>query len=525
MKEKKAIIIGAGPAGLTAAYELLQKTDIKPCIYERSNALGGLAKTVSYKGNRLDIGGHRFFSKSSRIMEWWLTILPPQEQPALDDRLLGRKAVLAEKQTGADPEKTDLVMLIRKRVSRYFFQGVFFDYPLSLTWKTVRTLGWLRVSKIILSYLRVKAAPRKPVRTLEDFLISRFGRELYTFFFQSYTEKVWGVPCDRIPALWGAQRIKGLSMTKALLHAAQMRFGREKTVFGHQVETSLIEHFFYPKYGPGQLWEEVARQVEEMGGEIHRNHEVVGLHPVGSTIDAVRILNTTTGESFDVPADYVFSTMPVQELIRCFPPAYVPAAVAEIARGLRYRDFITIGLLVRKLTIVNDTPVRTMNNSIPDNWIYIPEQDVRLGRMQIYNNWSPYLVKDPGKIWVGLEYFCNEGDRLWSRSDRELIDFAVKELVSIKFLDPEDVLDATIIREAKTYPAYFGSYDRFAELRSFTDRIANLFLVGRNGMHRYNNMDHSMLTAMIAVQNIIDGNTSKENIWQVNTEQDYHEES
>jgi len=524
MGQKKAIIIGAGPAGLTAAYELLTKSDIKPYIYEMSNDIGGLAKTVNFKGNRLDIGGHRFFSKSTLVMEWWQNIMPLQDQPALDDKMLGREALLAEKKTGADPERTDLVMLIRRRMSRYFFQRALFNYPVSLSCQTVTNLGWFRILKIGVSYLKVKVSPVSKVNTLEDFLISRFGRELYTYFFKSYTEKVWGVPCDRIPAIWGAQRIKGLSITKAVMHALRTQFGGARTLSQKKTETSLIEQFLYPKLGPGQLWEEVARQVQAMGGEIYLNHQVVGLDIGEKNITALSILDTTTGETHCAECDYAFSTMPMKDLIACFPSAYVPGRIREIAEGLLYRDFITIGVLLKKLKITNDTKIKTLNNSIPDNWIYIQEKDVQVGRMQIYNNWSPYMVRDTDHVWIGLEYFCNEGDWFWNKTDLEIQEFAVNELVSINFIDSEDVLDSTIIRQLKTYPAYFGTYDKFDELRGFTDQIANLFLIGRNGMHRYNNMDHSMLTAMAAVQNIINGESSKDAIWQVNTEQQYHEE-
>jgi len=458
-------------------------------------------------------------------MEWWQNILPLQEQPALDDKMLGRKAFLSDKKTGADPEKIDLVMLIRRRISRYFIQRSFFDYPVSLTYTTVKNLGWVRIIKIAVSYLKVKLFPVKKVKTLEDFLISRFGRELYNFFFRSYTEKVWGVPCDRIPAIWGVQRIKGLSITKALMHAFRTQFDREKTISQKKTETSLIEQFLYPKFGPGQLWEEVARQITDLGGKIFLNHRVVGLNLGEKNITSVRILDTTTGETFSAPCDYALSTMPVKDLVACFPSEHVSDHIAEIANGLLYRDFITVGLLLKKLQITNDTSVRTINNIIPDNWIYIQEHDVKIGRMQIYNNWSPYMVGDINHVWIGLEYFCNEGDQFWIRNDSEIIEFAISELVTINFIDAEDVLDATIIRELKTYPAYFGTYDKFDELRNFTDQIANLFLIGRNGMHRYNNMDHSMLTAMVAIQNIINGEKSKGNIWQVNTEQQYHEES
>jgi len=535
MNARTAIIIGAGPAGLTAAYELIDKTDIKAVIYEMSSALGGISQTVNYKGNRIDIGGHRFFSKSDRVMKWWQNILPLQGAPSKDDLLLGRKVPLsreaeqkklrsreAEKAPPPDPEKTDQVMLVRNRVSRIFFMRKFFDYPISLSAETLRNLGAVRIAKIGLSYLKVKMSPIRPEKSLEDFFINRFGRELYATFFRDYTEKVWGVPCRQIKPEWGAQRIKGLSVTKTVLHAVKSLLVKDASVAQKKVETSLIEQFTYPKLGPGQMWEEVTRRVTAAGAEMRMNHKVVGLKREGNRIVEARIKNEKTGQVITQTGDYFFSTMPVKELIECMGPD-APDEAHRVAQGLGYRDFVTVGLLLKKLKIKNQTKIPTINDIIPDNWIYIQENDVKVGRLQIFNNWSPYMVRDPKTTWIGMEYFCNEGDEFWSQKDETIAQRGIDELVSIGVIDREAVLDHVVFRMPKAYPAYFGTYDQFDVVKKFTDSIENLFLIGRNGMHKYNNQDHSMLAAITAVENIINGVKTKDNLWKVNAEAEYHE--
>lgn len=528
MTDETAIIIGAGPAGLTAAYELLNKTNIKPIIFEMSGDIGGISKTVNYKGNRIDIGGHRFFSKSDRVMQWWQNIIPVQGAPSKDDLILDiayqnktRSVKLTEK--GPDPEKSDAVMLIRGRLSRIFFLRRFFNYPVSLNKNTIANLGIVRMIRIGLSYIKARLFPIKTEKSLEDFFINRFGKELYLTFFKDYTEKVWGVPCNIIKPEWGAQRIKGLSITKAVIHALKQIFSRDKSLEQKNTETSLIEQFMYPKFGPGQVWETVAGMVEEKGGKIYKHNTVTGIKHSGNKITEISTKDEKTGEIKIQKGDYFFSTMPVKELIESFDSG-VPNDVKEVAHGLMYRDFITVGLLLKKLKIKNETKTKTVNNIIPDNWIYIQERDVKIGRLQIFNNWSPYMVKDLNTVWIGLEYFCNRGDELWSMPDEKFIQFAIDELEKIDIIYKEDVLDSTIIRIPNTYPAYFGTYDKFDVIRNFTDKFENLFLVGRNGMHRYNNQDHSMLTAMVAVENIINGIKTKDNIWEVNVEMEYHEE-
>ena len=537
MSQKTAIIIGAGPAGLTAAYELLDKTDILPIVFEMTNDIGGISKTVVYKGNRIDIGGHRFFSKSSRVMEWWQNIFPQQGAPAMDDLLAGRKVPLARNcclrplrtavpvtVPAPDPEQTDVVMLVRSRLSRIYFLRKFFNYPISLDLATLTNLGPFRLIKIGLSYLKSCLAPIRKETSLEDFFINRFGKELYLTFFKDYTEKVWGVPCREITSEWGAQRIKGLSVTKAIYHAMNKLLSFSGNINQKQVETSLIEQFLYPKLGPGQMWEEVATAIENHGGRIIRNAQVVQIETAGGRIVAVQIRDAKTNTLTRHTGDYFFSSMPVRELIAAMGNT-VPQPVNTIAGALQYRDFMTVGLLLKKMKLKNETTLKNAHDLIPDNWIYIQEREVKLGRLQIFNNWSPYLVADPETVWIGLEYFCTEGDKLWSMPDADFAKFAIDELASIDIIAPNDVLDSTVIRMPKAYPAYFGSYKDFDVVRNYTDDFTNLFLIGRNGMHRYNNADHSMLTAMCAVENIIAGRIDKSNIWDVNAEEEYHEET
>ena len=524
MKETRAVIIGAGPAGLTAAYELITRTQVKPIVLEKSACMGGLSRTVNYKGNRIDIGGHRFFSKSDRVMEWWLRMLPLQASEdgpaALKYHRL--KPDTAATVSGVRPAAADGVMLLRVRKSRIYYLRRFFDYPVSFSKDTLLKLGLWRSFKIGVSYVHSAVFPFKRVETLEQFFINRFGRELYKTFFESYTEKVWGAPCSRIRAEWGAQRIKGLSVWSTLMHALRKAFKTGSGGIGQKsTETSLIERFLYPKFGPGQMWEEVARRIVELGGEIHTGCRADRLITDGWQVKALEA-TTPTGERETVEGEYFFSAAPVQEIMRSFdvPP---PDDVLEVSDGLVYRDFITVGLLLRSLKVNETTPQG--KQLIRDNWIYIQEPDVQLGRLQVFNNWSPFMVADPANIWLGLEYFCNQSDEIWNLSDERMAALATEELSKIGIIDAAEVLDSTVLRMEKTYPAYFGSYERFAEIREYVDRYENLFLIGRNGMHRYNNQDHSMLTAMMAVDNIIAGSTAKTDLWDFNTEMEYHEDT
>lgn len=512
---RKAIILGAGPAGLTAAHELLKRTEIVPVVLEKDAQVGGLSKTVMFKGNRMDIGGHRFFSKSDRVMQWWLEMLPLEklEHREMSSAYHEYVRALTQDAAGVDPKTEDQVMLVGTRHSRIFFAGKFFDYPISLTPKTLLNLGVWRSFKIGSSYLWRVLFPKRPVWNLEDFMINRFGDELYRTFFEAYTEKVWGVPCRQISAAWGAQRIKDVSVGRAILHWIRRGRGATSDLAQKDVSTSMIERFLYPKFGPGQMWEETARRVQERGGEVLLQRRVTGVHLEGNRVVSVEAVHVPTGQTETYPGDLFFSSMPIQDLIRGMGPD-VPGSVQEAAVVLPYREFIAVGLLVKKLK----------PNQMPDSWLYIQEPGVKLGRMQIYNNWSRYMIHDPGKVWLGLEYFCNYGDSLWRMSDEAMIALAGQELAQIGLVDAADVIEGSVQRMEKAYPAYFKGYGRFPALRNFLDQIENLYLIGRNGMHKYNNQDHSMLTAMTAVDNLVEGIVSRENIWAVNTEEEYLEE-
>lgn len=521
-KQKTAIIIGAGPAGLTAAYELIKNTDIKPIVFEASNDIGGISKTVNFKGNRIDIGGHRFFSKSDTVMKWWNDILPIEDTPSSKTFLMkyrGQEGVLKGGK-GPNPDKTDDVMLVRSRLSRIYYGRKFYDYPVSLSKNTIKNLGAKKIIKIGLGYAATKFK-KEDESNLEGFYVNRFGRELYNTFFASYTEKLWGVPPSEIDSSWGAQRVKGLSISKVLLNAIKPK--KKADISQKNVETSLIESFLYPKLGPGHMWETVAKLVKKGGGEVHMNQVITKIHAKEGKIVAVDVHDYKTKKTTKVTGDYFFSTMPVNELIAAFDGAKVPANVQRIAKGLPFRDFITVGILANRLKITNHTDRKTKNNIVPDNWIYIQEPDVKVCRLQIFNNWSPYLTKDQDKIWVGMEYVVSEKDDIWKLSDKEMAEFGVNELAKIDILDPKEVLDTTVIKLKKTYPAYFGTYPEFDKVKDFTLKFDNLYLLGRNGQHRYNNQDHSMLTAIEAVKNVKSGRKDKDNVWNVNVEKEYHE--
>lgn len=556
MDKKVAVIAGAGPAGLTAAYELLKRTDIHPVVLEMTDAIGGIAQTFNYKGNRIDIGGHRFFSKSERVMKWWFNILPLQGAPAADTVEKGHEIdfameaiieylcpecapearhhpgfageVLKEegkplriKLPAPDPEKEDQVMLQRPRLSRIYYKRHFFPYPIGITLTVARRLGFWNTFLIGLSYIKRQIAPLKDETYLDAFYRNRFGDRLYKTFFEAYTEKVWGVRCDQIRADWGAQRVKGLSLKRAVAHAIKDLLSSDFKKAQQERETSLITRFFYPKYGPGQMWETVAEQVQACGGEVRMKQRVSAVHMREGKVISVVSENIETGETKEIPCDYFFSTMPIKHLVGMMRP-HPPASVVEVAEGLYYRDFLTVGLLLNKLHV--EEKGKKPATDVPDNWIYIQEGGVRVGRVQIFNNWSPYMVADRKNIWIGLEYFVNEGGDLWVKVDQELIDLGILEMEKIGFLKKADVLDACVLRMPKAYPAYWGSYTQLNVVQNFVNTIPNIFLIGRNGMHRYNNQDHSMLTAMMAVDNIVEGRTDKSNLWDVNLDMVYHEE-
>ncbi len=515
------VVIGAGPGGLTAAYELIGNSRARVIVLEASNDLGGISKTVAYKGNRIDIGGHRFFSKSDWVMDWWQNILPisaPDDEPFKIAYQNKQRLVSAN---GAGPDD-DNVMLVRSRLSRIFYEGKFYSYPVKADVSTALKLGPARVTKMMASYARARATPIRPENSLEDFMINRFGRELYETFFKDYTEKVWGVPCTEIDQEWGAQRIKGLSVSRAIAHALSAPLRR---LNGNQQakNTSLIESFLYPKYGPGQMWETVTEKVQAGGGEVRMKQRAVGIEVENSRIRAVVAQDMQTQEKTRIEADYVISTMPVRELIGAMTET-VPDEVRRVANGLQYRDFVTVGLLLRKLKPTAGSLADSPTHIVPDNWIYVQDKGVSVGRLQIFNNWSPWMVADPNTVWIGMEYFCAEGDDIWSLGDENLKLMAVGELQQLGLADQADLLDGIVLRVPKAYPGYYGTYGEFPVIREYTDAISNLFLVGRNGMHRYNNQDHSMLTARYAAAAILENSIDKAPLWEVNVDDEYHEE-
>ncbi len=527
---QQVVIVGAGPAGLTAAYELLEAGHRSIEVFDADEQVGGLSKTVVHRGNRIDIGGHRFFSKSDWVMRWWLDKLPLADvgeaatlNPSGGHAFLAyqgmRRTMALDRGTAArGTGNGTATMLIRDRLSRILFDGKLFAYPLKIDVATAWKLGPLACGLYAFSYMKARVRPVRPEATLEDFFVNRFGRRLYLRFFKTYTEKVWGRSCREISAAWGAQRVKGLSISRAVVHALRQVFSSKNAAR----ETSLIEHFLYPRLGPGQMWETVADRVSSAGVALRMSTRITGLKLVRRRIVEVETEDIATGKRTRRAADHLISTMPIRDLVAAL-EGDVPPRVREVASALEYRDFMTVGLLYRKLARVEaDAPAGRA--SIPDNWIYVQEPDVKVGRVQIFNNWSPYLVADPSQVWVGLEFFCGEGDALWSLSDVDMIGLAKREMKQIGLADPEECIDAMVLRMPKAYPGYYGAYEHFDEVRAFLDGIENLFCVGRNGMHRYNNQDHSMLSAKRAVEAIVAGSTDKSAIWAVNIDDAYHEE-
>lgn len=514
---KNVIIIGAGPAGLTAAYELMNKAPdtYNVIVLEETNEIGGISKTVKYKGNRMDMGGHRFFSKIPEVNDWWNKMLPMQGSPSFDDILLDRQVPLTP--NGPDPENTDRVMLTRHRVSRILFDDKFYDYPVTLKPETIKNFGFITTIKVGFSYL-ASVFHKRPENNLENFYINCFGKKLYSMFFEYYTENLWGRHPSEIDASWGAQRTKGLS----IIGIIKDFFGKLFKVKNRKINTSLIEEFKYPKFGPGQLWETAAEEFQKLGGTIIMNASVKKLHKDKNKLTGVTYVKD--GKEITLNGDYIISSMPVRELVAGM--NNVPAEPARIASGLPYRDYMTLGVLIPKLNLENKTTMKTVGNIVPDCWVYVQDRRVKVGRFQIYNNWSPYLVKElENTVWIGLEYFVNEGDEFWNMSEEEFSKFGINEMLKLGIIsDEKQVLDTHMEKVKKAYPAYFDTYDEMDKLIEYLNSIENLYCVGRNGQHRYNNMDHSMVTSFEAVKNIITGKDTKENIWSVNTEKEYHEE-
>ena len=511
----KILIIGAGPAGLTAAYELLKNShNHEIIILEESNYMGGISRTVNYNNNRMDMGGHRFFSKIEKVNEWWENLMPSQGNLPYDDRLLGRTSRIS--QNGPDPEKTDRVMLYRNRLSRIFFNHKFFDYPVSLKFATIKNMGLFTTLSVGLSYIK-SIIHKRPENSLEDFYINRFGKKLYSMFFENYTQNLWGRHPSEISPEWGAQRVKGLSITAILRDIFTKLFH----IKSRKIETSLIDEFKYPKLGPGQLWEITADEIIKMGGKIITHAKVINLIHEDNNITG--LIYEKNDQKIKESCDIVISSMPIKDLISCM--NNVPERINYIASHLPYRDYMTLGVLVKKLMLKNQTNIKTLGNIIPDNWIYVHDRSVKMGRIQVFNNWSPYMVNDVNNtIWLGLEYFCNENDSLWNLSDDDFAELGINEMLKMGLIDSrDDVVDFHAERVKKAYPAYFDTYEFIDELRGFLDSINNLYCIGRNGQHRYNNIDHSMCTAFEAVNNILTGKTDKSNVWNVNTEKEYHE--
>ena len=493
---KTAVIIGGGPAGLTAARELaMSGNGITPVVVEAGDCVGGLCRTIVHNGLRMDIGGHRFFSKSDIVNDWWRSVLDYD----------------------GDPEAQDNVMMLRQRVSHIYFKRRFIDYPVTPSWHTLRDIGLCDAVRSAAGYVAAKVRPRRPEATLEDFYINRFGRPLYRMFFEDYTAKVWGTHPSGMNADWGSQRVKGLSISALLRDMLTRQKGGKSD--GTHVETSLIDRFRYPKYGPGQLWDAVAQQVRQHGGTVLTGRRVTSVN-----IDAAsrRVCSVTVtdrdGNRQDIPCEYVLSSMPLCDLVPGLRGIDIPAGILADASALPYRDFVTLGLLVNSLAI------RARGGKpLSDTWIYIQDKGVRLGRLQIFNNWSPYLVPTQG-VWLGLEYFCGQGDELWTMADEDFAHMAAGELRRIGIIGTHtDIRDSIRIRVPKAYPAYHGAYAAMPRIRAFLDSIDGLYCIGRNGQHRYNNMDHSMLTAIAAVR-AIQGTEDKHNVWDVNTDGTYHEQ-
>lgn len=513
---KKVIIIGAGPAGLTAGYELLKRKGYEVTVLEKTDRIGGISQTVRYKGNRMDIGGHRFFSKDDRVNQWWQNIMPIQGEPSLDDKILNRERNFAR--SGPNPEQEDRVMLVRNRVSRIYYSKHFFDYPISLKWNTLKNMGIATTIKAGFSYLH-SVFRKLPEDNLENFYINRFGRVLYSMFFEGYTEKLWGRHPREISADWGAQRVKGLSISAVIKDVFKKLIPGGRNT---NVETSLIEEYRYPKFGPGQLWEAVADDIRKMGGTIVMNSEVKTISTENGKIKEVVCMEN--GEEKIYKGDIFMSSMPVNDLVAGMKGSPIPELVEKSAADLPFRDFVTVGLLLKKLNLQNQTKLKTLNNIVPDCWIYVQDTGVKLGRIQIFNNWSPYMVEQPEKyVWIGLEYFCREGDDFWNMSDEKCIQMAIDELVKMEVIDRTDVIDSHRERIQKAYPAYFDGYAHMDDIIAYLNTFDNLYCIGRNGQHRYNNMDHSMVTSFEAVHNIVNDIHDKTNVWNVNTDKEYHE--
>jgi len=458
------IIIGAGPAGLTAAYQLVKQGTL-PLVIEQDNKVGGIARTEIYKGYRFDIGGHRFYTKVDEVQKLWLEVLSDE-------------------------------FIKVPRLSRIFYGGRLFNYPLNV-FNTLTNLGIWESILIVLSYLKAKVSPIPNEKNFEEWVTNRFGERLYKTFFKTYTEKVWGIPCNEIQADWAAQRIKGLSLTTAVINA----------IFGSNDTKTLIKEFDYPRLGPGMMWERFTEKIEDKGGKVLLNTSVTKLKRQGNRI--ISVITEQEGKKLEYTADRVISSMPVSALIKWMEPL-PPAEVVAAAKGLKYRDFLIVSIIINTKDL------------FPDNWIYIHTPEVKVGRIQNFKNWSPEMIPDPNKTCLGMEYFSSVGDELWEMSDAELIKLATVEIDKLGLAKAVDVEDGVVIRQLKAYPVYDSEYRQHLQvIQGFVETMENLQTVGRNGMHRYNNQDHSMLTGMLAAENLLG---SHHDLWDVNTERSYYED-
>lgn len=468
---KKVVIIGAGPAGLTAAYQLC-KEGVESVVLEKDEVVGGISRTVNYKGYLFDIGGHRFFTKVKAVDEMWREVLGEEK------------------------------FLHRSRLSRIYYNKRFFYYPIRAA-NALWGLGLWNSTLTMASYMKAQMFPSKSEKTFEDWVSNRFGKRLFNIFFKTYTEKVWGIPCNEISADWAAQRIKGLSLIATIKNALLSAQTANKS----EVIKTLIDAFDYPEKGPGQMWETVAEQIQTRGSELKMKSSVEKIRWQPGRINELE--TEIDGRRESIAGTDFISSMPVQELVRKMSPK-PPANVRDAAERLGYRDFLTVSLIINKADLFQD------------NWIYIHDSTVKVGRIQNFKNWSPEMVPDPSKTCLGLEYFCFEGDGLWNMSDEDLVELATKEIGLLGLVDPKDVEDGSVVRMPKAYPVYDSVYAGAVEtIREFLAGIGNLYLVGRNGMHKYNNQDHSMLTAMLSVKNILGANYD---VWEVNVDNEYHEE-
>jgi protoporphyrinogen oxidase len=469
-QETPVVVVGAGPAGLTSAYELARR-GVPVLVLEAGDRVGGLAQTAEYRGFRFDIGGHRFFTKVPMVIELWRSMLG-----------------------------TDFIR--RPRLSRIYYNGKFFDYPLKPI-NALKNLGLVSSFAILCSYVWSRLRPIRPEVSFEDWVINRFGRRLYRTFFETYTEKVWGIPCRTIRAEWAAQRIKGLSLVTAVVNMLFPWLNRRP---GQTVKT-LIDEFEYPRLGPGMMWEAFRAEIERLGGKVELGTKVTGIVHDRGEIRSVQLQRN--GSTFEQPASHVISTMPLRELVTSLAPE-APAAIQDAIKRLKYRDFLTVALVVDQAEV------------FPDNWIYIHDQKVRVGRIQNFKNWSPDMVPDASKTCLGLEYFVTVGDDLWTMSDADLVALGTRELGLIGLVNPTTVLDGAVVRMPKAYPIYDDQFAGAVEVaKEYLAGLSNLQAIGRNGTHKYNNQDHSMVMAILAVRNLFG---EKHDLWAVNADDEYHEE-